>query len=507
MGVNVRSEFLNLACSFLNCRQGNVPFKYLGLPVAANPMRLSTWDPLLDYLKKRLHSWGKKHISLGGRIVMINSVLNSIPIFLLSLLKMPATVINKVIQIQRQFPWGGVKGGRKLCWLSWKTVCRDKKEGGLGVKDIKIVNVSLLSKWRWKLLQHEPALWKEVITAKYGASSVSKVNYNGFPGGRIASSWWKDICTLEDFVQSKKWFSKVLVRRVNNGVSTLFWSHVWCGDLPLAEAFPRLFSLSVQKEASIAELVVVRNDQIDWNFRWRRRLFSWEEDLLHCLQQSLDQTRLSSDSDLWWWKPESDGEFTVKSTYSLLFREVYSAVEYGNIEKRVFHQLWRSPAPSKLIAFSWQLTHNRIPTRDNLVSRGIIKGVDSTGCVFCSNVIETSCHLFLHCQFASAVWIAIFKWLGIIIIMPPSIPILFEYMSSFAKSKKDRNGLMLVWHTTLWLIWKARNDVIFNNLVKAAPECVEEIKVLSWKWSVHKLKISPCLYYEWIWDPGICFNH
>jgi hypothetical protein len=91
--------------------------------------------------------------------------------------------------------------------------------------------------------------------------------------------------------------------------------------------------------------------------------------------------------------------------------------------------------------------------------------------------------------------------------MPPSIPILFEYMSSFAKSKKDRNGLMLVWHTTLWLIWKARNDVIFNNLVKAAPECVEEIKVLSWKWSVHKLKISPCLYYEWIWDPGICFNH
>jgi hypothetical protein len=91
--------------------------------------------------------------------------------------------------------------------------------------------------------------------------------------------------------------------------------------------------------------------------------------------------------------------------------------------------------------------------------------------------------------------------------MPPSIPILFEYMSSFAKSKKDRNGLMLVWHTTLWLIWKARNDVIFNNLVKAAPECVEEIKVLSWKWSVHKLKISTCLYYEWIWDPGICFNH
>jgi hypothetical protein len=65
---------------------------------------------------------------------------------------------------------------------------------------------------------------------------------------------------------------------------------------------------------------------------------------------------------------------------------------------------------------------------------------------------------------------------------------------------------MLVWHTTLWLIWRLRNDVIFNNSAKVAAECVEEIKVRSWKWSAEKLKITPCLYYEWVWDPDICFN-
>jgi hypothetical protein len=110
MGVNVRAEFVELACSFLNCRHGEVPFKYLGLPVGANPRRISTWEPLLAYLKKRLGSWGKKYISLGGRIVLRNSVLNAIPIFFLSFLKMPVSVVKSVVRIQRNFLWGGVKG-------------------------------------------------------------------------------------------------------------------------------------------------------------------------------------------------------------------------------------------------------------------------------------------------------------------------------------------------------------------------------------------------------------
>jgi hypothetical protein len=32
-------------------------------------------------------------------------------------MKMPAQVIKKVTRIQREFLWGGVKGGKKLCWI------------------------------------------------------------------------------------------------------------------------------------------------------------------------------------------------------------------------------------------------------------------------------------------------------------------------------------------------------------------------------------------------------
>lgn len=42
MGVNVDEYFLNVAASFLFCSIGKVPFKFLGLPVGANPRRVST---------------------------------------------------------------------------------------------------------------------------------------------------------------------------------------------------------------------------------------------------------------------------------------------------------------------------------------------------------------------------------------------------------------------------------------------------------------------------------
>lgn len=42
IGVNVASDFMERVCSFLNCRQGALPFLYLGLPMGANPRRVDT---------------------------------------------------------------------------------------------------------------------------------------------------------------------------------------------------------------------------------------------------------------------------------------------------------------------------------------------------------------------------------------------------------------------------------------------------------------------------------
>ncbi|CAJ2628200.1 unnamed protein product [Trifolium pratense] len=370
MGVNESDDFMEVACSFLNCIKGRIPFKYLGLPVGANPRRESTWSPLIVSLRKKLNSWGHKHLSLGGRLVLINSVLNSLPIFFLSYMKTPAQVIKKVTRIQREFLWGGVNGGRKLSWIKWRVVCQEKKNGGLGVRDIKLVNLSLLMKWRWRLLQREDVgLWKDVLAAKYGNHILMKAVW---PSGTIphnASLWWKDICRLEDCVESKNWVEELVVRSLGDGACTGFWYDKWMGGDLLCTKFPRLFSLSLQKQATVRELVEVDGDRKTWNFLWRRSLFIWEEESVNQLLALLENANFSNLADNWRWVGDPDGVFSDKSAYETLMKDMVIGPSLLPFEAKIFSKIWESPTPSKVIVFSWQLLYDRVPTKANLILR------------------------------------------------------------------------------------------------------------------------------------------
>jgi hypothetical protein len=167
----------------------------------------------------------------------------------------------------------------------------------------------------------------------------------------------------------------------------------------------------------------------------------------------------------------------------------------------VFDHLWESSAPSKVIAFSWQLIYDRIPSRSNLQLRGIVVSDKPWECLGCVGQVETSNHLFLHCPCAMQIWREVFSWLGVSIIIPPSLASLFEILRGSAKNSKIRNGFVMVWQATLWSIWKVRNNAIFSAGIFVPQAIVDDVKVLSWKWSLGRLKILPCLFYEWTWDP------
>ncbi|GAU38652.1 hypothetical protein TSUD_276920 [Trifolium subterraneum] len=421
-------------------RLGSVPFTYLGLPIGANPRSLSTWEPLVDLLRKRLNSWRNKYISLGGQIVMINAVLNAIPIFYLSFLKMPKKVWRKVVRIQREFLWGGVRGGKKVSWVRWSVVCKEKDKGGLGVRDIRLVNISLLSKWRWRLLLPGRSLWKDVLVSIYGDQILHRVDWSSFSIPYKASNWWKDICSLENVVEAKNWLAESISRRVGDGSSTSFWATRWIGEAPLAVVFPRLFSLSNQQGATVKDLCEQRGGTRTWNFSWRRNLFQWEEGIVTRLQELVDLVILSREEDRWWWRPDPDGEFSVNSSYKFLIGEFRLDVDAA----RIFGQLWESPAPSKVIAFSWQLLYDRIPTRRNLEVRGILGRDTPWECLGCVGMVESSLHLFLHCLSAMMMWYEVFRWLGVIIVIPPSLFLLFELMRGSTKNVKIQKGFVMI---------------------------------------------------------------
>ncbi|GKV16356.1 hypothetical protein SLEP1_g27009 [Rubroshorea leprosula] len=89
MGVGIEDSWKRKMAYRLYCKEGEFPFKYLGIPIGGNHRKLAMWQPLVDTFKKKLASWKGRHLSFGGWITLINSVLSSLPVFMMSAYQIP----------------------------------------------------------------------------------------------------------------------------------------------------------------------------------------------------------------------------------------------------------------------------------------------------------------------------------------------------------------------------------------------------------------------------------
>lgn len=122
------------------------------IPVGANPRMSSTWRPVVEKPRNRLTMRRSRQLSIGGRITLINSILAGLPLYYFSFFKAPKKVIKELTRIQQNFLWGASDEVRKTAWIGWSKICLPKESGGLGIKNMEIFNVALLSKWKWRVL-------------------------------------------------------------------------------------------------------------------------------------------------------------------------------------------------------------------------------------------------------------------------------------------------------------------------------------------------------------------
>ena len=67
----------------------------------------------IQYLtSKKMANWKHKSLSISGRVCLINSVLVSLPLFLMSFYKMLKCVVKKIESLQRKFRWGRSERGK-----------------------------------------------------------------------------------------------------------------------------------------------------------------------------------------------------------------------------------------------------------------------------------------------------------------------------------------------------------------------------------------------------------
>lgn len=111
----------------------------------------------------------------------------------------------------------------------------------------------------------------------------------------------------------------------------------------------------------------------------------------------------------------------MKSSYERLEGLVVREDVWNVEEETVFSNLWKNPAPSKVLAFAWKVLLNRIPTKLNLDLRNVLAPEESTLCPMCNRAEESSTHLFLHCHLVDKVWSKVMWWLDNFFVIPPNL--------------------------------------------------------------------------------------
>lgn len=93
--------------NMFNCAIGKWPIKYLGVPVAGSRLHVADWLPISEKILKRLYGWKGGSLSLGGRLVLINSCLSNLPVYAMSLFWLPVLVLDKMDIARKRFFWQG----------------------------------------------------------------------------------------------------------------------------------------------------------------------------------------------------------------------------------------------------------------------------------------------------------------------------------------------------------------------------------------------------------------
>jgi hypothetical protein len=142
----------------LGCESRTLTFRYLGIPIHHRTLRNAEWNLIESRFASKLGCWRSKILSYGDRLVLINSVLTSLPMFMLYFLEIPVGIRKQLSFYRSSFFWQSDENRNKYRLSKWSMLCRPKDQGVLGIEVPEIKNRCLLSKFLLKLLS-EDGMW------------------------------------------------------------------------------------------------------------------------------------------------------------------------------------------------------------------------------------------------------------------------------------------------------------------------------------------------------------
>ncbi|KAL5563016.1 hypothetical protein UlMin_032763 [Ulmus minor] len=201
---------------------------YLGLPLF-HGKRIHDFAFLMDKLDKKLAGWKAKLLSKASRLVLIKSVAQAIPNYVMQSTTIPKSVSEKMDSRMRSFWWGARDtSARPLCLRSWDKICTPNSVGGLKLRRSYDMNSALLAKWSWDLISGKSSLCLSILCGKY-LRDKTFISVSAFPSDSL---FWKVVLAVKGLVL---WGACI---QVGIGSMVDFWLHPWVPKHPLFRPRP-----------------------------------------------------------------------------------------------------------------------------------------------------------------------------------------------------------------------------------------------------------------------------
>lgn len=258
-----------------------------------------------------------------------------------------------------------------------------------------------------------------------------------------------------------------MISIVGDGKSTLFWTENWLHGKSIAALAPHLFALVPKRRANKRTV----EEALTGN-RW-----------IQDIQGSLSVTVLSEYLVIWdlvsdvllrpdeaddhRWRLTESGLYTAKSTYRAFF--------FGSVAFEPWELIWKSWAPKKCQFFLWLAAHNRCWTADRLARRGL---PHPSRCPLCDQEEETIQHVLTSCVFSRQVWFLLFRRYGFPELSPQAADVVFcDWWLKIngrvpGSMKRGLNSLVIL---GAWMLWKHRNDCVFNGASPSVQQALRQI--------------------------------
>ena len=228
--INLSDDRATFLAQTFGCVLGTLPFTYLGLPLEISKPKIVDFLPLVTRCERRV-ACTSTFLYQAGRLEVTNAIFTALPMYFMSTFCLHKTIIKQIDKYRKHCLWRGADiNAKNPPKAAWELVYLPKKEGGLGVLNLRTHNEALLLKNLHKFFNRLDLPWVNIVWEKYYSNGSLPFTQ------KKGSFWWRDVLKLLDS------FKGMDMINIQDGRTCLFWEDLWNNRVPKLH-FPELFSL------------------------------------------------------------------------------------------------------------------------------------------------------------------------------------------------------------------------------------------------------------------------